>query len=75
MLHFLQAWLAVAKPAREAARLKLLEMTLTLARARLMRLKGFAFEKLIQKLHLQCSRKGKGDFELTNKGCAAIWGN
>lgn len=55
--------MAVAKPAREAARLKPLEMTLNLARARLMRLEGFAFEKLIQKLHLECSRKGKGDFE------------
>lgn len=64
--NFLQAWLAVAKPAREAARLKPLEMTLSLARARLMRLEGFAFEKLIQKLHLECSRKGKGDFELSS---------
>lgn len=64
--NFLQAWLAVAKPAREAARLKPLEMTLKLARARQMRLEGFAFEKLIQKLHLECSRKGKGDFELSS---------
>ena len=64
--NFLQAWLAVAKPAREAARLKPLALTLNAARTRLMRLEGFAFEKLIQKLHLECSRKGKGDFELSS---------
>lgn len=58
--------MAVAKPAREAARLKPLELVLNLARARLMRLEGFAFEKLIKKLHLESSRKGKGDFELSS---------
>lgn len=64
--NFLQAWLAVAKPARETARMKPLDRTLTLARPRLMGLEGFAFEKLIRKLHHECSRKGKGDFELSS---------
>lgn len=64
--NFLQAWLAVAKPAREAARMKPTEKTLELARPRLMGLEGFAFEKLIRKLHQECSRKGKGDFELSS---------
>jgi len=64
--NFLQAWLAVAKPAREAARLKPIEATLNMAKTRLARVEGFAFEKLIQKLHLECSRKGKGDFELSS---------
>ena len=64
--NFLQAWLAVAKPAREAARMKPLVKTLELARPRLMGLEGFAFEKLIRKLHQECSRKGKGDFELSS---------
>lgn len=64
--NFLQAWLAVAKPAREAARMKPMEKTLELARPRLMSVEGFAFEKLIRKLHQECSRKGKGDFELSS---------
>lgn len=64
--NFLQAWLAVAKPAREAARMKPLEKTLELARPRMMGVEGFAFEKLIRQLHQECSRKGKGDFELSS---------
>ena len=64
--NFLQAWLSVAKPAREAARMKSLERTLELARPRLESLEGFAFEKLVRKLHEECSRKGKGDFELSS---------
>jgi hypothetical protein len=32
---------------------------------RLETLEGFAFEKLIRCLHLEASRKGKGDFELS----------
>jgi len=64
--NFLQAWLAVAKPAREASRMKSLARTLELARPRLESLEGFAFEKLIRKLHEECSRKGKGDFDLSS---------
>ena len=63
--NFLKAWLAVAKPAREAARLRPLEKVLAAAAPRLAILEGFAFEKLIRNLHLEVSRKGKGDFELT----------
>ena len=63
--NFLQAWLAVAKPAREAFRLKPLVKVLELAKPRLERLEGFAFEKLIRRLHEECSQKGKGDFELS----------
>ena len=64
--NFLQSWLAVAKPAREAARMKPMEKTLELARPRLNGVEGFAFEKLIRKLHEECSKKGKGDFELSS---------
>jgi len=31
-----------------------------------MNVEGVAFEKLIRKLHQECSRKGKGDFELSS---------
>ena len=63
--NFLQAWLAVAKPAREAFRLKPLAKVLESATPRLEGLEGFAFEKLIRRLHAECSQKGKGDFELS----------
>ena len=64
--NFLQAWLGVAKPAREAARLKPLDRALVPALARLQTLEGFAFEKLVRGLHLEMSRKGLGDFELSD---------
>jgi uncharacterized protein len=63
--NFLKAWLAVAKPAREAARLRPIAKVLAMAAPRLAVLEGFAFEKLIRNLHLEVSRKGKGDFELS----------
>ena len=64
--NFLAAWLAVVKPARIAARIKPLEKVLPAALVRLQALEGFAFEKLIRALHVECSRKGKGDFELSD---------
>jgi hypothetical protein len=63
--NFLQAWLAVAKPAREEARLKPLEKAVAPALRKLETLEGFAFEKLVRSLHVEASRKGKGDFELS----------
>lgn len=63
--NFLKAWLAVAKPAREAARLKPIDRVLEPALRRLETLEGTAFEKLIRNLHIEMSRKGKGDFELS----------
>lgn len=64
--NFLQAWLAVAKPAREAARLKPMDKALSPALKRLAVLEGYAFEKLIRQLHTEMSRKGLGDFELSD---------
>lgn len=63
--NFLQAWLGVAKPARETARLKPLDQALAPALARLQTLEGFAFERLVRGLHQEMSRKGLGDFELS----------
>jgi hypothetical protein len=63
--NFLKAWLAVARPARQAARLKPVDKALASALRRLETLEGFAFEKLIRHLHAEMSRKGKGDFELS----------
>ena len=64
--NFLQAWLAVAKPAREAARMRPLEKALALASPRLETLEGASFEKLIRHLHVEMSLKGMGDFELSS---------
>jgi len=63
--NFLQAWLSVAKPAREAARLKPIDKALAPALKRLETLEGVSFEKLIRHLHIEMSRKGLGDFELS----------
>lgn len=64
--NFLQAWLSVAKPARDEARLKPLDKVIPPALSRLQTLEGFAFEKLMRSLHLEASRKGKGDVELSH---------
>lgn len=63
--NFLQAWLSVVKPTREAARLRPLEKALAVAKPRLETLEGSSFEKLVRKLHVEMSRKGLGDFELS----------
>jgi AAA+ ATPase superfamily predicted ATPase len=63
--NFLQAWLAVAKPAKEAARLRPTERAVEIALPRLQRLEGYSFEKLIKQLHVECSQKGVGDFALS----------
>lgn len=64
--NFLQAWLSVAKPAREAARLKPLDKAVAPALKRLEMLEGDTFEKLVRQLHTEMSRKGLGDFELSD---------
>ena len=64
--NFLQGWLAVAKPARDVARLKPMDRAIAYALPRMDTHEGHAFEKLIRHLHVECSRKGKGDFSLTD---------
>mgnify|MGYP000128403883 CR=1 FL=1 len=63
--NFLQAWLAVVKPTREAARLRPLDRALRVAQPRLQTLEGATFEKLVRRLHVEMSRKGRGDFALS----------
>lgn len=64
--NFLQACLAVTTPAVHAARIRPVERTLDQAMARLYTHEGYAFEKLIRSLHVECARKGRGDFELSS---------
>jgi uncharacterized protein len=65
--NFLQACLAVISPAVNTARIRPVERALLEAAPRLQTLEGHAFEKLIRNLHVECSRKGKGDFALTSQ--------
>lgn len=64
--NFLQAWMSVVRPARDAARMQRRDWVLEKARPRSETLEGFSFEKLIRQLHVECSRKGKGDFPITS---------
>ncbi len=64
--NFLQAWLALVRPARNAARIRPLDQVIPPALARLETLEGFSFEKLIRRLHVEASRKGVGDFPLSS---------
>lgn len=64
--NFLQGWLAVARPARDVARLKPIDRAIDYGLPRMNTHEGHAFEKLVRQLHVECSRKGKGDFELTD---------
>lgn len=64
--NFLQVCLAVTTPAVQAARIRPVERTLDQAMMRLHTHEGYAFEKLIRSVLVECSRKGKGDFELSS---------
>lgn len=64
--NFLQAWMSVAKPARDANRIRPIDFAISKAMPRSQTLEGHAFEKLIRQLHVECSKKGKGDFALTS---------
>jgi len=64
--NFLRAWLSVAKPARDAARMSPVEKAVAIAMPRLRTLEGVSFEKLIRALHIEMSRKGRGDFEVSD---------
>lgn len=64
--NFLQAWIAVVRQARDTARMQPLERVLEKAKPRSETLEGLAFEKLIKQLHIECSRKGVGNFPLTS---------
>lgn len=64
--NFPQAWLSVVKPARDTSRMRPLAKAIERAMPRCFGHEGFAFEKLIRQLHIECSRKGLGDFSLTS---------
>jgi AAA+ ATPase superfamily predicted ATPase len=63
--NFLISWLGALKANVEAARIMPLDKPLRQADERLAELEGFAFEKMIRDLTVECSRKGVGDFTLS----------
>lgn len=64
--NFLQACLAVTTPAVNMAKIRPLDRVLESAMPRLYTHEGYAFEKLIRSLHIECSKKGKGDFSVNS---------
>jgi uncharacterized protein len=64
--NFLQSALAIAAPAVQSALIRPFDSVMSRAEPRVNSQEGFSFEKLIRQLHTECSRKGKGDFSLTD---------
>ncbi len=64
--NFLSAWLKAIGRNVSMARVQPIEQPAARADKALMSLEGFVFEKMIRLLLEECSRKGKGDFSLTD---------
>ncbi|MEO0035004.1 MAG: hypothetical protein RLZZ501_1027, partial [Pseudomonadota bacterium] len=63
--NFLTAWLGALKRNVEAARIMPLDQPLARADADLAGIEGFAFERMIRQLTVEASRRGVGDFALS----------
>lgn len=63
--NFLMSWLGGLARNVSAARIMPLDRPLAAASDSLATVEGFAFEKMIRQLTVECSRKGVGDFALT----------
>jgi hypothetical protein len=63
--NFLSAWLAAIQRNVRLARIRPVEEAVTKADVSLLTHEGFAFEKLVRQITQECSRKGVGDFSLT----------
>jgi uncharacterized protein len=64
--NFLQSALAITAPAVQSALIRPFDSVMSRAEPRMNGHEGYSFEKLIRQLHTECSRKGKGDFALTD---------
>ncbi|WP_198033174.1 DUF234 domain-containing protein [Methylosinus sp. PW1] len=63
--NFLSAWLAAIQRNVRLARIRPIEETVAKADVSLQTHEGYAFEKLVRQITEECSRKGVGDFPLT----------
>jgi len=64
--NFLAAWLAAIEPAVQAARVQPLAQALKIGAVRLENHEGPTFERMVRKLMAEASRRGAGDFPLTD---------
>ncbi len=64
--NFLAAWLAAIEPGVQAARVQPLARALHLVATRLATHEGMVFERMVRKLMAEASRRGVGDFALTD---------
>ena len=64
--NFLSSWLHALARNVQMARVQPLEIPVARADQALMVQEGYAFEKMIRRLTEECSRKGVGDFHLTD---------
>lgn len=65
--NFLQAWLAVIEPIRQASKFSPIAEALSRHMPHLRTLEGFTFERLIRQLHEEAARKGRTDFRLSDQ--------
>nr|WP_159727769.1 DUF234 domain-containing protein [Methylosinus sp. Ce-a6] len=63
--NFLSAWLAAIQRNVRLARIRPIEEAVAKADRSLQTHEGYAFEKLVRQIAEECSRKGVGDFSLT----------
>ncbi|WP_400769960.1 ATP-binding protein [Methylosinus sporium] len=63
--NFLSAWLAAIQRNVRLARIRPIEEAVAKADVSLQTHEGYAFEKLVRQITEECSRKGVGDFPLT----------
>ncbi|CAA7618744.1 ATPase (fragment) [Magnetospirillum sp. UT-4] len=63
--NFLMSWLGALAKNVSAARIMPLEKPLAAADEALAAVEGFTFERMVRQLTVECSRKGLGDFALT----------
>lgn len=64
--NFLAAWLAAIEPGVQAARVQPLARALQMVATRLATHEGIVFERMVRKLMAETSRRGVGDFALTD---------
>ncbi len=64
--NFLAAWLAAIEPAVQAARVQPLAQARKIGAVRLENHEGPTFERMVRKLMAEASRRGAGDFPLTD---------
>ena len=63
--NFLSAWLAAIQRNVRLARIRPIDEAVAKADVSLLTHEGYAFEKLVRQITEECSRKGVGDFSLT----------